>query len=76
MKELNQLASKLVGDGKKPKLYFVCENAKCVMITTDGEAAYKKWKSLPISCNPTLENRNGMVCDVQDGERIDEFKAR
>ena len=43
MKELNQLASKLVGDGKKPKLYFVCENAKCVMITTDGEAAYKKW---------------------------------
>lgn len=44
--ELNDLAARLVGDGKRPNFYFVGKVGKVELITTNGDLAYSHWKSL------------------------------
>ena len=72
-KPLNALATELVGDGRKPNLYFVSDNkGDCIMVTQDAQAAYDKWRELaamrPLSeCN--LEDRlTGTICTVEPDE--------
>ncbi len=39
--ELEQLACEMVGDGKKPNVFFVSLRGQMQMITRDGDAAYE-----------------------------------
>lgn len=72
IKQLETLASNVIGDGKSPNLYFVSEFSKgVVMVSRDFDAAYSYWKSLPRTIETSLEDRKiGVICStcpVADG---------
>jgi hypothetical protein len=66
-KELNALATELVGDSKKPNLFFVCDAKGDVqMVTSDFNAAYSFWNNLPNCSERTLEDRRwGVICSTE-----------
>ncbi len=72
-KPLNALATDMVGDGKSPNMYFVCDaQGDCIMVTRNAKAAYREWKRLA-SARPlsecTLEDRKtGTVCSVEPSD--------
>ena len=68
--ELEKLASKMVGDCQTPNVFFVSkfdnETHGIILITTDFEVAYKVWKSLPKTCETSLEDRKfGCICTTE-----------
>lgn len=46
IKALEILARDMVGDGKKPDLYFVTDRGVVVAIETDLDAAAQRWRDL------------------------------
>ena len=46
VKLLNDLARELVGDGKRPNLYFVTDQGDTVLIASDLEIAREAWGKL------------------------------
>lgn len=65
---LEKLASKFIGDGKSPNLFFVTVGGKVVAITQDLEVARYVWEkvSAPMITETTIEDRQvGMVAGVQ-----------
>lgn len=74
--ELEELASKMIGDGKTPDVFFVSEQGKINLVTTDFELAYYRWQVLSRGCRMecALENRTyGTICAVEpeDSELVD-----
>ena len=46
VKLLNELASEMVGDGKKPNVFFVTEKGDVITVTQSFEKAYSEWRIL------------------------------
>ncbi len=75
IKELEKLASEMVGDGKLPHLFFVSthEGGKksrgVILITRSFELAYMVWSNLPRTFESSLEGRKfGTICSVEPEE--------
>ena len=66
VKQLNQLASELVGDGKKANVFFVTQKGDVVLVTTDFSAAYRYWNNLAGQrIESALEDRQtGVICSA------------
>ena len=68
IKQLEDLASELIGDGKDPNIYFVGLRGNQIMITTDFDDAYAKWQSISNQRKDqtTLEDRkNGVLASIE-----------
>ena len=83
IKALNQLATEMVGDGKKQNVFFVCEQGNVVMITTDFDAAHSFWQNLACTrVDSTIEDRQtGVICSAgperdEDGDVLTGTKYR
>jgi hypothetical protein len=70
--QLEKLASELVGDGKRPNLFFVSVAGEVRLIARDFDLAYDAWRGLPYSCGLSphaevlLEDRlHGVICQTQ-----------
>ena len=69
IKQLQELATDMVGDGKTPNLFFVSEQGVIITVTRDFEIAYEQWLSLAsgysrVEC--ALEDRRyGTICSVE-----------
>jgi predicted glutamine amidotransferase len=74
IKELNKLATEMVGDGQSPNLFFVSINGNILMVTTDFPAAHALWSRLPRDVETMLEDRqNGVLAStepVDDGSKV------
>ena len=69
MPELEALASRMIGDGQTPDLFFVTDEGAVVLIETSGLRAYGRFKDLA-SRSPrkecALENRTfGVLASVE-----------
>lgn len=64
IESLEAIARDMVGDGKRPNVFFVSlEPLGIVMITRDFQAAYQYWKGLSRSAETSLEDRQtGVIC--------------
>ena len=45
IKELDKLATEMVGDGKKPNVFFVTQKGKVTTITRHFEVAHREWRN-------------------------------
>jgi hypothetical protein len=73
VKQLNKLATEMVGDGGKTNVFFVSLAGNIRMITTDFHEAYEYWKSfntiLYSNVETALEDRKwGTICDRSPNE--------
>jgi hypothetical protein len=66
VKELNQLATEMVGDGKKQNTFFVSVKGNVVLIALDFAQAYGYWRSLANTrVESILEDRQtGTIADA------------
>lgn len=66
--ELDKLATKLVGDGLSPNLYFVSDGSAVKLVTTDKFAAASAWRKLarrrPLRESALEDRHNGVLADV------------
>lgn len=66
VKKLNDLATEMVGDGKKKNVFFVTVKGDVVLIAVDFAQAYGYWRSLAntrVQC--MLEDRQtGVLADA------------
>ncbi len=51
LQALESLASKLIGDGKSPNVFFVTVEGRVVSITQDLEVAKRAWEGFAASMN-------------------------
>lgn len=68
VRELEDLARKMVGDGKKPNLFFVSLDGNIILISRDFETAYGEWKKHATRRNAetALEDRLwGVIASVE-----------
>ena len=78
--ELENLARDMVGDGKRPNLYFVTDGGTVTMVTRDRVAARGAWYDLSMrrplqEC--ALEDRlTGVLADVSPDEDGGPLKVR
>ena len=67
IKQLDELATNMVGDCGKSNVFFVSLGSNVQMITTNFDAAYTFWKELERNnrdMESTLEDRKmGTICD-------------
>jgi hypothetical protein len=79
IKQLNQLATEMVGDGKKQNVFFVTAKANVVLIAIHFETAYQYWRSLANARQESaLEDRQtGVICSAgmepQYDSKTDDF---
>jgi hypothetical protein len=69
--ELENIASSMIGDGKKPNVFFVSVKGRIVTITRDFERAYLQWRELSKNedVETALEDRlTGTIASVQPTE--------
>jgi hypothetical protein len=72
IKQMQDLASEIVGDNNKVNLFFVSyEPVGTALISRSFEVAYDYWKSLPRSSEATLEDRQTGVLASYDRENED-----
>lgn len=64
--ELNALATEMVGDGKKPNLFFVTHEGNVTMITRRFESAHREWRKFANQdVESMLEDRQtGVICSA------------
>lgn len=69
IKELQILATKLVGDGKAPNLFFVTDQGVTTTVTRDFECAYEEWCKLtrryPILESALEDRKWGVIASVE-----------
>lgn len=69
IQELNDMATRLVGDAQSPNLYFVTDRANVVMVSADATAAYNYWLALAARrphVESALEDRqHGVLASVE-----------
>ena len=72
IKQLEELASNLIGDGKSPNLFFVTHQGNVILISRDFDIAYKEWKSVtsssPCTEETSLEDRKTGVLASREPE--------
>jgi len=71
IKALEVLASDMVGDSKKPNLFFVSVKGVIITITRSFEIAYQEWQTLSYNNNQetSLEDRQtGTLATLQPKE--------
>lgn len=71
IEQLEKLATAMVGDGKSPNIFFVGLRGNIIMITTDFDDAYAKWKSISNQRKDqtSLEDRKtGVLASVEPEE--------
>lgn len=69
IKELNVLATELIGDGKTPNLFFVSIKGDIVLVTPEFDTAHEYWLYLPRTIETALEDRrNGMLAATEPEE--------
>jgi len=79
VKALNQLATEMVGDGKKQNVFFVTKEGNVVLIALDFNLAYHTWQGLAFShIESALEDRaTGIIASAgmepQYDEKTDDF---
>lgn len=61
IKELNALATDMVGDGGKPNLFFVTQDGQVVTVSRNFEVAHKEWQQL------AMQRVESMLEDRQTG---------
>ena len=69
-KELQVLATELVGDGKRPNIFFVSIEGRTVVISLDFDVAYDAWAMFSDVGggveNTTLEDRQaGVIASIE-----------
>lgn len=64
--QLQKLATDMVGDDRKPDLFFVTVKGVVITITRNMKLAYDEWKQLALrNIESTLENRQfGILCSA------------
>ena len=74
VKQLNELATAMVGDGGKTNVFFVSLESNVELVTTHFDTAYDFWKSLAAKYDyrqieSTLEDRKwGVICSREKDE--------
>lgn len=57
IKELNALATKMIGDDQAPNLFFVSLQGNILLVTTEFDTAYAYWRFMPRTIETALEDR-------------------
>jgi hypothetical protein len=68
MSSLNDLATKLVGDGQEPNMYFVTVEGETITVTKSLAVAHAEWKGIAIYLRQecVLEDRStGVLACVE-----------
>lgn len=67
IRQLEELATEMVGDSGSPNLYFVTEEGRgVILVSRDFDAAYDCWRFLPRNIETTLEDRKiGVICSTE-----------
>lgn len=69
IKQLQELATEIIGDGKSPELFFVTEEGIVTTVSRNFEVAYKAWKALDRTAESALESRKiGTLASVEPAE--------
>lgn len=69
IKELNALATKMVGDNQTPNVFFVSCRGNIMMVSAEFDTAYDYWRFLPRNVETTLEDRqNGVLASTEPRE--------
>jgi len=70
IRQLEELASEVIGDGGSPNLYFVTEAGRgVILVSRDFDVAYDHWRHMPRSIETSLEDRKiGTICSTQPVE--------
>ncbi len=62
---LEAIARDVIGDGKRPNMFFVSVKGNIQMITTEYAQAINYWRSLPRNMETCLEDRlTGVIADT------------
>jgi len=67
---LQELARDMVGDNRRPNVFFVSEEDRVVLVSTDLRAAYEFWRGYASQrVESTLEDRRtGVLASVEPAE--------
>ena len=65
IKELQELATKMVGDGKNPNLFFVTDRGVTIMVTRSFQTAYSQWQSLAHRESALEDRKWGVIASVE-----------
>lgn len=69
IRELEELATNTVGDGKSPNLFFVSQEGAIITVTRSFATAYNEWKALNPRIVSALEDRLwGVICITDHDE--------
>lgn len=70
---LEEIATRAIGDGQSPNLFFVSMDREGVMmISRDFYHAYSYWKGLPKNIETALEDRLwGVICSTEPKSETD-----
>lgn len=66
VKELDALATEMVGDGGKPNVFFVTRGGKVATITRSFQLAHREWRALA-NCNEETmleDRRTGVIASA------------
>lgn len=71
IKEIEALPRNMVGDDKKPNVFFVSDaDDGVILMSRTFAVAYDFWKKLPINVESALEDRQyGVICDRSPDEK-------
>ena len=69
IKQLNTLATEMVGDGQSPNLFFVSIKGNIMLVTPEFDTAYDYWRFMPRDVETALEDRqNGVLASTEPVE--------
>lgn len=73
VKELDKLATEMVGDGNKPNVFFVTHKGKVTTITRHFEVAHREWRKFAMQrMESALEDRlTGTIASAGVEETFD-----
>lgn len=74
IKAIEELPRDMVGDGKRPNVFFVSTvKDGVILMARSFTTAYQVWKGLPRDIETMLEDRlTGVICDtspIEDGSK-------
>jgi hypothetical protein len=66
IRQLEELASEVIGDNGSPNLYFVTEAGRgVILVSREFDVAYDHWRHMPRSIETSLEDRKiGTICST------------
>lgn len=66
IKELDKLATEMVGDGGKPNLFFVTQKGKVTTVTRHFEVAHREWRKFAMQRMESMleDRRTGVIASA------------